>query len=156
MIDKKEYNRLIKNISRRVANIENKGFETIATKRFREVFGYQGFFKTKGVDEKTLQKNLQTLRYIDTLKTSRVNLEKIEKAEMLKDFFDNDNIYKIYEFIDEISNNVLSKYYKYTAIDFINKNYSNYKRLTNKRKLEIIDELQKEFPNVQFRKLEKA
>ena len=61
MFDKKEYIRLMKNISRRVSNLENRGKITAATTRFREVFGYSNLYTTKGVDEKTLKSNLQTL-----------------------------------------------------------------------------------------------
>lgn len=155
MIDKKEYIRLIKNISRRVANIENKGFETAATKRFREVFGNEGFYKIKGIDEKTLQKNLQTLKYLDTLKTSRVLTDKdFERIEGIQDFFDNENQYKIYDFIDELSNNQLSKNYKYQLIDFSSKYVG--KKMTKKRIERLLEELKEEFPNVQFKKLVKA
>lgn len=152
MFDKKEYIRLIKNISRRITNLEKRGKTTAATIRFREVFGYSNLYTTKGVDEKTLKSNLQTLRYINTLKTSRV-LTKQEEKELksVLDLFENDDKYKIYDFLDELSNNQLQANYKYQLVDFVQQNYN--KKIDMK---EIIKKAKKEFPNVKFKRLKAA
>ena len=149
MFDKKEYIKLMKNISRRISNLEKKGKITAATIRFREVFGYSNLYTTKGLDEKTLKNNLQTLRYINTLKTSRVLTKKEEqKLESVTELFANDDKYKLYDFLDELSNNQLQSNYKYQLVDFVQQNYN--KKIDMK---ELIKKVKKEFPNVKFKRL---
>lgn len=152
MFDKKEYIRLMKNISRRVSNLEKRGKITVATTRFRQVFGYSNLYTTKGIDEKTLKSNLQTLRYINTLKTSRVLTIKEEKEiESVSDLFENDDKYKLYDFLDEISNNQLQANYKYQLVDFVQQIYN--KKINMQ---DIIKKAKKEFPNVKFKRLKEA
>ena len=152
MFDKKEYIRLMKNISRRISNLEKRGKITVATTRFREVFGYSNLYTTKGVDEKTLKSNLQTLKYINTLKTSRVLTKQEEKeVESVSELFENDDKYKLYDFLDELSNNQLQTNYKYQLVDFVQQNYN--KKIDMK---EIIKKVKKEFPNVKFKRLKVA
>lgn len=149
MFDKKEYIRLMKNISRRISNLEKKGKITAATIRFREVFGYSNLYTTKGLDEKTLKNNLQTLRYINTLKTSRVLTKKEEqKLESVTELFANDDKYKLYDFLDELSNNQLQSNYKYQLVDFVQQIYN--KKIDMK---ELVKKVKKEFPNVKFKRL---
>ena len=149
MFDKKEYIKLMKNISRRISNLEKKGKITAATIRFREVFGYSNLYTTKGLDEKTLKNNLQTLRYINTLKTSRVLTKKEEqKLESVTELFANDDKYKLYDFLDELSNNQLQSNYKYQLVDFVQQNYN--KKIDMK---ELVKKVKKEFPNVKFKRL---
>ena len=149
MFDKKEYIKLMKNISRRISNLEKKGKITAATIRFREVFGYSNLYTTKGLDEKTLKNNLQTLRYINTLKTSRVLTKKEEqKLESVTELFANDDKYKLYDFLDELSNNQLQSNYKYQLVDFVQQIYN--KKIDMK---ELVKKVKKEFPNVKFKRL---
>ena len=149
MFDKKEYIKLMKNISRRISNLEKKGKITAATIRFREVFGYSNLYTTKGLDEKTLKNNLQTLRYINTLKTSRVLTKKEEqKLESVMELFASNDKYKLYDFLDELSNNQLQSNYKYQLVDFVQQIYN--KKIDMK---ELVKKVKKEFPNVKFKRL---
>ena len=113
------------------------------------MFGYSNLYTTKGLDEKTLKNNLQTLRYINTLKTSRVLTKKEEqKLESVTELFANDDKYKLYDFLDELSNNQLQSNYKYQLVDFVQQIYN--KKIDMK---ELVKKVKKEFPNVKFKRL---
>lgn len=118
---RKENQRLLRNVKRRLANITRKYGSSYATQRFLSL---EIPMTTRGLTDEELRKQYSALKYIDSMKTSRIKgMRNFEKFNKIIDSLNAagegfvDKFYSLYGRLVE-ENGLLEKY-KYQVMDTI-------------------------------------